>query len=120
MEHTRNEKRLQRLTLVAAFFCFVISIIDILNIVPGIGGKMMPLLIGILILYLLPLGQSINRTRRNAAAIQQKVTAHPGKPGRFSGYAQPNGSRYRLTVASQPSARIFKAAFTSRSTTRPQ
>lgn len=73
MEHTRIEKRLQRITLVAAFLCFAISIVDILNIVPGIGGKMMPLLIGILILYLLPLGQSINRTRRNAAALQQKM-----------------------------------------------
>lgn len=73
MEHTRIEKRLHRITLVAAFFCFAVSIADMLNIIPGIGGKMMPLLIGILILYLLPLGQSVNRTRRNAAAIQQKM-----------------------------------------------
>jgi hypothetical protein len=49
-----------------------------------------------------------------------EVTAHPAKAGRFSNYACGNPLRWRLTDASHPILRIFKAAFTSRSAVNPQ
>lgn len=73
MQHNQREQRLHWLMLVSASLGIAASVLDALNLTPGLAARLTPLLIGVLILYLLHQQGSLHLLRILARGAKRKL-----------------------------------------------
>lgn len=103
----------------AALFAFVVALLDVLNVLPGMGARIVLLLVVTLLLYVLYEGDQLNRVKLMVRGVGRKVgntSQGQGKTKKQSPKSQPNAKPdYRviawhgLTLRSQSEVKIAKA-----------